>query len=413
MRAAAGNGSLVHHLGGSPVRNASGAYPETSSGSGATYRDVLTAASDASPWRQVEMVKEPADRSQLVSMHARWDDTMSANILDWLQLASQEPAFEELFATRLKHDPKDTLLLRFEQDHSEGEKHEAVCARQRALAEAEPAQANLQYLRIRCMSDDEQQNAQFISAHEKWPDNPWLNLAAGATYAERGDYPKAQPRYEHARKRLIAMRSYLSLDAARLRRLNAGGGNANTPTSCRAPISWRCSSRSRTEKIWKARHSNPTSRLHKAISMSPCARRTRSRTAASEYCAWRHHPTAPPARWSTKRWHSRSTTRTVSKIRSPCSPSPSGISAIRRPYLAHIGKMLGDRGKPVLVFLESVRGGANPEQARAALPQSDFSLRLHTLHAAVIMFGQRAPADWREESSRGLFVGERGYMRSL
>ena len=50
----------------------------TSSSSGATYRHVLSAASDASPWRQAEMVKDPADRSQLVMTHARWDDTNSA-----------------------------------------------------------------------------------------------------------------------------------------------------------------------------------------------------------------------------------------------------------------------------------------------------------------------------------------------
>ena len=64
---------------------------QTSSSSGATYRHVLSAASDVSPWRQVEMITNPAEKSQLVMTHARWDDTSSVRILEWLELASKEP----------------------------------------------------------------------------------------------------------------------------------------------------------------------------------------------------------------------------------------------------------------------------------------------------------------------------------
>ena len=47
------------------------------------------------------------------------------------------------------------------------------------------------------------------------------------------------------------------------------------------------------------------------------------------------------------------------------------------------------------------------------LPDFDLQLRMHAIHAAVIMLDRRAPAEWRTEASRGLFVGERGYLRSL
>ena len=170
------------------------------------------------------MTTNPAEKSQLVMTHARWDDTSSVRILEWLELASKEPEFGALFSARLKHDPKDVLLLRFEQDSSEGEKHDAVCARHRALADAQPAEASLQYLRIRCVGDEQEKNAQFTSAREKWPDNPWLSMADGVTLAERGNYLQAQPLYDLARKRLPAMRGYLALDHARLRRLNSVNG---------------------------------------------------------------------------------------------------------------------------------------------------------------------------------------------
>ena len=61
----------------------------------------------------------------------------------------------------------------------------------------------------------------------------------------------------------------------------------------------------------------------------------------------------------------------------------------------------------------TLRRGGDPAQARAALPAFDLRLRMHALHAAVIMLGRGAPGEWRAEASRGLFVGERGYMRSL
>jgi hypothetical protein len=83
------------------------------------------------------------------------------------------------------------------------------------------------------------------------------------------------------------------------------------------------------------------------------------------------------------------------------------------PYRARLEKMLGERGKPALDFLESIRQGAEPAQVRATLPEFDLQLRMHVLHAAVVMLDRRAPAEWRKEATLGLFVGERGYMRSL
>ncbi len=57
------------------------------SGSSATFRDVLSAASDAAPRRQVEMLEKPEDKSRLIMTHARWDSTSSPAILEWLALA--------------------------------------------------------------------------------------------------------------------------------------------------------------------------------------------------------------------------------------------------------------------------------------------------------------------------------------
>ena len=96
--------------------------------------------------------------------------------------------------------------------------------------------------------------------------------------------------------------------------------------------------------------------------------------------------------------------------------STTAVKTSRDPsrQFAQLEKMMGQRGKPVLDFLEHVRRGSDPVQARAQLPKDfDLRLRLQAIHAAVIMLDRRAPDGWRDEAARGLFVGERGYLRTL
>jgi hypothetical protein len=81
------------------------------------------------------------------------------------------------------------------------------------------------------------------------------------------------------------------------------------------------------------------------------------------------------------------------------------------PYTTRLEKMLGSEITPTLEFLDFLRRGGDPAQADDLLAALSFRTRMQSLHAAVVLLGERAPAAWRTEVSRGLFVGERGYMR--
>ena len=383
----------------------------STSSSGATHRSVLSAANTFAPWRQVEMVQDPADRSRLIATHARWDATSTPAILEWLQLASQEPQFDALFAARLERSPADVVLLRLEQDLSEGEKHQSVCERHRLLAESKPAEPNLQYLRIRCIGEEQQKNAQFVSAQQKWPNNGWLALAAGATFAERGDYPGAQPLYEKALQRLPAMREYLTLDAARLRRLNAADGKGNVTDLMR-----------NSDQL-KMLMSIETGQGVEGTGLEAYASLARGQLDV----AARQAKKAGDARVLRLVASSHGATREMmaDALALPVGESDDFETAIAMyavavrtrhdpaPYAARLEKLLGNPGRPALEFLDTVRRGGNPQQAEASMPTFDLHLRMHLLNAAVIMLGREAPAQWREETSRGLFVGERGYMQRL
>jgi len=378
---------------------------------GATYRTVLSAANEASPERQVEMITAPADKSKLALAHARWDDTNSEKILEWLALAAPEPQFAELMAARLEHSPRDVLLLRYEQDSTEGEKHDAVCARQLAMAKAAPTDADLQYLGIRCGSKDEDKNAQFASAYKKWPKNPWLTMATAVTLAERGEYANAIPYYDAARQRLPAMRGYLALDHARLRRLTSTTGKAQLTDL--AESSDQVSMLNSIERGLNLEGSP----------LEPYASLARGNLQLAEQQA---NHNKDERVWKLLAISDGATYAMIDRALSlPVDEDDFDIviglyavavKTLRDPshHYARLEKMMGQQGKPVLDFLEHVRRGADPVQARAQLPTDfDLRLRLQAIHAAAIMLDRRAPEGWRDEAARGLFVGERGYLRTL
>ena len=74
---------------------------------------------------------------------------------------------------------------------------------------------------------------------------------------------------------------------------------------------------------------------------------------------------------------------------------------------------MGEAGIAVTGYLDQVARHGNTGAVRAALPQIDMRLRLHSLHGAVLILGENAPDEWRQEAARGLFVGERGYLRPM
>ena len=384
---------------------------QLNSSSGRGFRHVLSAASDASPWQQSEMVKDAADRTQLIMAHARWDATSSPQTLEWLQLASEQPGFDKLFAARVKQVPTDVLLLRFEQDSAAGDQHDAVCTKHRALADAAPAEPNLQYIGIRCMPDGTEQSERFLAAQEKWPKNPWLSLAAGATYAERGDYPKAQPHYESARKGLPAMRDYLSLETARLRRLNASGADA--PLKDLLPGSNRLSmfnsietgvgvEGTALEPYALLSRGDLDAAVAKAKTMGEGRERVLRLVAFSDGASRAAIDEAIKLPFDES--SDFETTLGMYGLASRVREDPA-------PYAERAEKMLGSQAEPTLAFLKFLRGGGDPAQSSALLAALDVRTRLQALHAAVVMLDARAPAAWRQEVSRGLFVGERGYLR--
>jgi hypothetical protein len=383
---------------------------ETSSG-GNSYREVLDAAVDVSPGRQLSLVTDAAERSRMALAHARWDSTDSPSTSDWLELASADPEFGQLFAERLKREDNDVVLGRFEQDSSQGEEHDRVCARHVERAAAAPSNPDLRFLAIRCHPDEATQNARFLAGHVEWPQHPWFTYAAGGSHADAGDYAKAEPLFEEARRTLAPMRAYLTLETARLRRLNGRGDPAALADLANAsshlasmlsiesgeveagsplePYAMLAGARLADAARLAKAAGDDGHRLLRLIAASDGATEGMIDEALALPIA-EGDGDASVAMYALAARHGRSTAPFEAAIRNHSPRTADGL----------------------VQFLENLRQDGDPERARASMGSLRLSGRLNLLYAGVVLLGPKAPAAWRLEVERGLFVGERGYLVS-
>jgi len=376
----------------------------------AGYREVLSAYSQLSPYSQSQLVKDPAERSRLILAHARWDGTDSENIFQWLSLAEELAEFDALFEARLKQDPSNVLLLRFRQDHASAEEHEKVCARQRADSASAPQDPDLQYLGIRCLEDENQKNREFLAAFDKWPDNPWLAMAVASTHAEAGNFAAAEPLYEKAYKELPPLRGFLVLDAARVRRLSAAG--SDVPLGDLAKHSQQIAMFEAIESGRDVTGSGlePYSALARG-ELQQALKLAKKSGVDNDAIVW----LAAASDGANQEMIERALALPVGESADLASMFAMYGIAVREghdpaPYANRIHTEFGRQGDAVLAFLEAVRRGADPAAGRNAMPMMDLRSRLFAQNAVLIMRGPRTPRGWREQVTRGLFIGERQYL---
>ncbi len=219
--------------------------------------------------------------------------------------------------------------------------------------------------------------------------------------------------FEKARGQLPAMGGYLTLDTARLRRLNAQDGTATltdlTPTSEHLAMlvsieSGRGLEGTPLEPYVSLARGDLEAAVRQAKEIGDGRERVMRLVASSDRAtrAMMESALALPLRESDD--HQSAFAMYAVAVRLQRDPAP---------YAALIEKALGDEGQAVVAFLETIRRGGDPAQAQAALPSLDLQVRMHALHTAVLILGRGAPAQWRVEAARGLFVGERGYLAQL
>ncbi len=377
---------------------------------GGSTRSVVSAVGDEAISEILDAMPKDADPSALISAHARWDAAHARGIHGWLLMASGNPEFEQLLKARLDSDPLDIATRRIEQDLSRADvdRHAAVCEEHRRLAEGSPQDANLRYLVLRCMSDDDEQDAAFADALRQTPDNPWLKFAVSAAHSYRGHWADAGPLHASAMAGLPQMRDHRAVDQARMLRALEGKESAQLAAlaGTQPTVQWyleldrgQAQGGGNIASYEQLRLGNLAQALQ---GTSIGATDTLALLIAASVDAPPEHVQAmliasqvdsdnPTALWPA----------VALAIREGADPSI---------YVdAALNAMAGDDGQAIQRFLWAVADGADPGNAAAHLGYIEPTARGIAYSSATTLLGDRTPVQWKEEAGRLLFSFERPY----
>lgn len=186
---------------------------------GAGTRSVIDGIDALPPELYADQVQDQQAATAMLLAHVRYDAPDTANLLSWLELAHSSPGFAEAFAARRKQFPTDVIAMRFEQDHDAGAAHDVVCARDVALSQASPDQADLAYLATRCIPSEQERDRKFAEGAQRWPQSGWFAYANAVSEEVQQHYRQALAGYTNAIEHSAALRAGVAPEALRLIRL--------------------------------------------------------------------------------------------------------------------------------------------------------------------------------------------------
>ncbi|WP_146117585.1 MULTISPECIES: M48 family metallopeptidase [Pirellulaceae] len=190
-------------------------------------RSVLDNPVGYSPYEILPVISESDEYEQLVRVHATFDTADSPYIVDWLGHAESLSDYDEILAKRLEASPSDILALRAQYDLSPADQKEQIKQQQLNQAAKHPNDPSWQYISVRLMPNEPEQDERFVDLAKRWPQDPWINNAAGYVYASQGNWQAALEKFDVCLKHPCAVRSKVAVMVARIRRLLADSEDVN------------------------------------------------------------------------------------------------------------------------------------------------------------------------------------------
>lgn len=170
--------------------------PENLTSYGSTaQRTVFKIESQADPYSFIDFTDSEAETNQMVESHLLYDDEGSENLVNWLSLAAQRKGGKQSLFKRIEKYPFEVATWRQLQEISTGTESDSICTLMQQNVAANPDNADLHYLAIRCMNDGDEQDSLFLNANKKWPYNPWLAYASAYLQTRNEDWEAAYENY--------------------------------------------------------------------------------------------------------------------------------------------------------------------------------------------------------------------------
>ncbi|MDR2339002.1 MAG: hypothetical protein LBF40_02555 [Deltaproteobacteria bacterium] len=129
-------------------------------------------------------------RAGLIETHSRWNDPSELFLPLWLtylvQTAQQNAL--DILEDRLADYPEDVWTLRALLRALPEDRKADLCVQLTEDSASFPDDPNKAYLRIRCLPSKEERSQGYMDLLEKYPDNAFLNRAAGLYFFDQGAY---------------------------------------------------------------------------------------------------------------------------------------------------------------------------------------------------------------------------------
>ena len=167
------------------------------------------------------IVEDENEQKRLAATHALWDNKSGEETMNWLEVALQLDSAGniDIIKKRIKRDPNDVASIRMLHEYASPADKAASCKQVNDRFEKDPSNADLYYLKTRCMDDEEAKNIAFLEGHKKWPEHSWLSFASGYVLAEREQWEEALKVYKTVLDGdNVALASQVSLDVNRVAR---------------------------------------------------------------------------------------------------------------------------------------------------------------------------------------------------
>jgi len=392
----------VDHVFGEP--------PESvSSKTGGDTRRVLSGMSGQAPQQMLASAGSDAQAKAMIVAHASWDAADSRHLRRWMWHAKEAGLLDQVLRSRLDRAPQEIVSLRMEQDESEGTAgHDAICARHRSLAESAADSSALQYLAMRCIADPQARDEAFIAGHERWPQEPWLAMAAGYVHSERKEWDQALELFGQA-ARIPLLAEDVSIEMARMRRASSQapvdlGDLAQRSDYVSTMLALESGEGTEGTPMAAYRHlaqGDLPAAMGIAVNDDESSKRMLRLAAASDGASRELVTRAlalPPqdglddvTAWATLALASREGRDTAALREAALAIDPEDGVAIAR-------------------FLDAVRGGADAATADQLLGDVGLRTRGIAYSSAAVLLGARCPTEWREGAKSLLFVAERPFL---
>ncbi len=187
-----------------------------------TQKDVLVAYSNIDPYSMISVVSDSTEIKKLIHTHVKWTSDKSEHILSWIRLLSYVDNPQEVLNQRIANYGDDMIAKRAKMDTATEDEKAKICEAVNGLFEKDTENADLYYLKTRCLGDSEYQDATFVKGHEKWRNHNWLAYASAYIYAKDEKWTESLKAFNTA-SGINGLKGVMAIDADRVRRMASRG----------------------------------------------------------------------------------------------------------------------------------------------------------------------------------------------